>query len=159
VKLKEIVFTALYSGYSPIAPGTAGTVVALLIYVLEYFLFGQFCIYINIILVFVLLYPAIKVGDAGERFFGVKDPSGVVFDEVMGYWISVMFHPFNWIIVVLAFFIFRFMDILKPFPAKQLQKLKGGWGIMIDDYIAGLYTNIILFIIVFISRIIDLPIY
>lgn len=159
MNLKKILFTAFYSGYFPIAPGTAGTFVGMIFYILEFVIFGKISWMINLAIVLVMLYPAIKIGDAGEEFFGEKDPSGVVLDEVMGYWISVLFHPFNWTIVILAFFIFRILDIIKPFPAGRLQKLNGGLGIMIDDYIAGVYTNIILFIIVMISRILNFPIY
>ena len=159
MRFKEILFTGLYSGYSPFAPGTAGTVVAMLIYILEYMTFGPICWLVNLIMVIFMLYPSIKLGDAGEQFFGEKDPSGVVLDEVMGYWISVLFHPFNWVIVVLAFFIFRLLDIIKPFPARRLENLNGGLGIMIDDYVAGIYTNFILFGIVYVSKKLDMPIY
>ncbi len=159
MKFMRVIFTAFYSGYFPVAPGTVGTMVGMGIYVLEYILFGHISWIINLLIVAVMLYPAVKIGDAGEKFFGEKDPAQVVFDEVMGYWISVLFYPFSWYIVILAFFIFRFFDILKPYPAKDLQKLKGGLGIMIDDYIAGVYTNIIIFIIVNILKLSNIPIY
>ena len=144
-------FTACYAGYSPVAPGTAGTFVAFAIYVLEYLVFGYSCWLINLVIVLVMLYPSIKIGDAGEAYFNEKDPPKVVFDEVIGYWISVLFYPFSWKIAILAFIIFRIMDIVKPYPANMLQKLEGGLGVMIDDFIAGIYTNLTLLIIVIIS--------
>jgi len=152
MKWKELLFTAFYSGYSPVAPGTAGTFVGLLLYALEYLIFGDSSHIVNIIVVAVMLYPAVRLGDAGEEFFGRKDPQEIVLDEVMGYWISVLFYPFSWKIAVLAFFIFRIMDIIKPYPAGKLQDLRGGLGVMIDDYIAGAYTNIIILMLVLVSK-------
>jgi len=146
-KLKEFLFTGFYSGYCPVAPGTAGTLVAMALYFLGYFLFGENIVYINVIVVLVLIYPSILLGNASEKFFNRKDPQEVVLDEMMGYWISVSFFRFDWKVALLAFVLFRIMDIAKPFPINRLQKLNAGLGIMIDDYIAGIYANIILFII------------
>lgn len=159
MRFREILFTAFYSGYFPFAPGTAGTLVGMIFYVIEYLIFKENCMTVNAIIVIFMLFPAIKLGDMGEKFFGRKDPSEVVLDEVMGYWISVLFIPFSWKIAIMAFFIFRIMDILKPFPAGSLQRLKGGWGIMIDDYIAGIYTNLILQLIIMVTNNLDMPIY
>jgi len=141
---KEFIFTGFYSGYSPLAPGTAGTIVGLIIYFLEYLIFGQISWLINLTIVLITLYPAIKLGDKSEIFFNRKDPPEVVLDEVLGYWISVLFFPFSWSVAITAFFVFRIMDILKPFPANRFQDLQGGLGIMLDDYIAGLYTFLII---------------
>ena len=159
MRIREILFTAFYSGYFPFAPGTAGTLVGMAFYVIEYLIFKENSVIVNAVIVIFMLFPAIKLGDMGEKFFGRKDPSEVVLDEVMGYWISVLFIPFSWKIAVMAFFIFRIMDILKPFPAGRLQSLKGGWGIMIDDYIAGIYTNLILQLIIMVTNNLDMPIY
>jgi len=156
---KKLLFTALYTGYSPVAPGTAGTILALAIYILEYVIFGNISWVINFVIVVVMLYPSIKLGDAGEAYFNEKDPSGVVLDEVMGYWISVLFYPFSWKIVFLAFIIFRFLDIVKPYPAQRLQKVKGGLGIMLDDYIAGIYTNLALLTTMIIANSLGFSIY
>ncbi len=141
---RELFFTSLYTGYSPLAPGTAGTLVGMAIYYLEYLLLGQYSWVCNLLIVIVMLYPAVRLGDAGERFFGDKDPSQVVLDETMGYWISVLFYPFNWKIAIMGFVLFRIMDVLKPFPINQLQNLKGGLGIMADDYLAGVYSNLVI---------------
>ncbi|HQP49102.1 MAG TPA: phosphatidylglycerophosphatase A, partial [Spirochaetota bacterium] len=75
----------------------------------------------------------------------------VVLDEVLGYWITVLFYPFSWKIAVTAFFLFRLYDVIKPFPARKLQDLSGGLGIMIDDYIAGIYANLTLLLLIFLS--------
>jgi phosphatidylglycerophosphatase A len=156
---KEFIFTACYTGYIPVAPGTAGTLIAMGIYILEYYFLGSRAWILNVILVAVLIYPAIRLGDIGEEFFKKKDPDEVVLDEALGYWISVLFHPFNWYMVLLAFVLFRIFDILKPYPARKLQQLNGGIGIMIDDWIAGIYTNLTLLIIVLISWACGSPIY
>jgi phosphatidylglycerophosphatase A len=141
-RLKIFLATGFYAGFIPVAPGTAGTLVGLIIYVIIHFFLPEQAVKINIALVLISIYPSIKIGDFAENFFARKDPPQVVLDEILGIWISLMFHPFSWAGVTAAFFIFRIMDIIKPFPANGLQKLKGGAGIMIDDYIAGVYTNI-----------------
>ena len=145
MKIKELLFTGFYSGYSPVAPGTMGTLVGMAIYVLLAVIFGrENILWINLVLVALLAWPAIRLGDSGEEFFGVKDAQQVVLDEMMGYWITMLFLPFNWKLALAGFILFRFFDILKPPPARKLQDLKGGLGIMIDDYIAGLYGCILL---------------
>ncbi len=144
MRWKEFLFTAFYAGYFPIAPGTAGTLVAMAIYLLEYAVFGQYSWVVNLCLTVIMLVPAIWLGDAGEEFYGRKDPQQVVLDEVMGYWISVLFWPFSWKIAVAAFFLFRILDMIKPPPIRSFEEKKGGFGIMIDDYLAGVYTNIII---------------
>jgi len=159
MRWREILFTAFYTGYIPLLPGTAGTLLALIIYVLEFLLFGKICWLINLVIVLVMLYPAIRLGDSGEKFFGEKDSPKIVLDEVMGYWISVLFYPFSWQIAILAFLIFRVLDIIKPYPARKLQDLHGGLGVMIDDYIAGIYTNLIILIIILLSLVFDFSIF
>lgn len=156
---KELLFTALYTGYFPAAPGTAGTLLAMAVYMLEYYLFGGAAWVVNLIIVLIMLYPAIRLGDAAEDYFREKDPSEVVLDEAMGYWISVLFWPFSWKVVLMAFFIFRFLDIIKPYPARRLQSLRGGLGIMIDDYIAGVYTNLTLLVIAAVAYVCRVPLY
>lgn len=159
MRWKELFFTGFYTGYSPVAPGTVGTILALFIYIIEYIAFGSISWIINLIVVLILIYPSIKLGDEGEKFFSEKDPSQVVLDEMMGYWISLMFYPFNIKIVIAAFIIFRFFDIVKPYPVRKLENMRGGLGIMLDDYISGVYTNIILFLILIISRYAGVDIY
>jgi len=144
MKIKEFFFTAFYSGYSPVAPGTAGTLVAMAIYILENLVFSEVdpsaLNMFNLIFVLLIIYPCIKLGDAAEEFYKSKDPQHVVLDEMLGYWIGILFIPFCFSYAVLAFILFRVFDIIKPFPARSLESLTGGLGIMIDDIIAGIYT-------------------
>ena len=142
-KIKELLFTGFFSGYVPFAPGTMGTIVAMGIYFLEYLIFGEMCRIVNLAAVVILFYPSIIICSEGEKFFGKKDPPQVVFDEFMGYWVSVLIFPFNWKIAVLAFLIFRLFDIFKPFPVNKSERFNGGFGILIDDIIAGIYTNLV----------------
>ena len=78
-----------------------------------------------------------------------KDPSRIVIDEVVGMWIAMLFVPNNYIALLLAFVLFRFFDIVKPLFIKRLEKINGGWGIMLDDVAAGIYANIIVLIAVY----------
>lgn len=152
MKLKEFFFTAFYAGYSPVAPGTAGTLVAMALYIAENYLLGgifyESLTYINLALLIILAYPCIRLCSDAEVFYNEKDPQKVVIDEVMGYWTGLLFLPFSLTYALLAFLIFRLFDIIKPFPAKKLQDLHGGLGIMIDDYIAGIYTLAAMHVIV-----------
>ncbi len=141
---KELLFTALYTGYFPWMPGTAASLFAMLLYIMGYCLFGEAVVWINAAAVLLMLYPGVKLGDEGERFFAEKDPPQIVLDEVLGYGIAVFFHPFSLKTAVLAFIIFRVFDILKPWPTRRLQSMKGGLGVMIDDWVAGIYTSVII---------------
>ncbi|MFW5860993.1 MAG: phosphatidylglycerophosphatase A [Spirochaetota bacterium] len=148
MRLKELLFTGLYTGYSPVMSGTAGTLLAVLIYIIEQQLLGSYGCLANVLIVLVLLYPSFRLAESGESFFGKKDASEIVIDEIIGFWIAMLFLPYNWVMVLMAFVLFRFFDIMKPFPINRLQKLRGGVGIMVDDIVAGIYTNIILWMLV-----------
>ncbi|MCU0849065.1 MAG: phosphatidylglycerophosphatase A [Spirochaetes bacterium] len=147
--IKKLVYTAFFSGMCPVAPGTAGTLIAVIIYIVEYLFFGDYCRISNLVLVAVLAVPAVKIADSGEKYFGRKDPPQFVLDEVVGYWIGLLFHGFSWTLVAAGFVIFRILDIFKPFPINRAQRLNGGLGVVMDDYIAGIYTNLILWCLVF----------
>jgi phosphatidylglycerophosphatase A len=153
VNIREFLYTGFYSGYSPVAPGTAGTLVAMAIYILINFLFegidpeifqlGYF------VFVMAAIFPSVRLGDYAEKNCKVKDPQHVVIDEIIGYWISLLFVPFSISAALLAFVLFRIFDIVKPFPANQLQSLSGGLGIVIDDVIAGFYACVLMHIAVY----------
>lgn len=73
-----------------------------------------------------------------------KDPGIVVIDEIVGQWIALLFLPYSLTSVIGAFILFRLFDILKPYPIKKLEGIKTGWGIMIDDVMAGVYANLVM---------------
>jgi phosphatidylglycerophosphatase A len=134
----RLIATGLGSGYSPFAPGTAGSVVGIALYIPFTFL-PQAVLLVATILVFIIgTIASAKV----EKALG-EDPSVVVVDEVVGMWVSLLFIPFSFRAVLFAFFFFRIFDIFKPPPARESEALKNGLGIMTDDVIAGVYANLV----------------
>ncbi len=137
-----MLFTGFYSGYSPFAPGTAGTLVAALIYIIAYQFIGPRIVWVNAILLLLSLVPAVYLCGEGARHFGKEDPGSVVLDEMLGYMVTILFIPFSYTSAILAFVFFRFFDILKPWPIRKIEKIGGGLGILADDLFAGVYAAI-----------------
>ena len=138
-KVHEYIATVFGLGYFPIAPGTAGSLAALpLCLLLHRFTF----LYIGL---FVVLFIA-GVISAGkkEAETGQKDPSCVIIDEFACMFLVFLFIPIEPLYIITGFIIYRIIDIIKLPPIRSLEKLEGGWGIMLDDAVAGIYTNIIL---------------
>lgn len=129
------------SGLSPFAPGTMGTLVAVpFIFALK--ALGNPGFWIALVLLFLL---GVYLCGSVSRKLGVHDHGGIVWDEMVGYWLSAAFVPLQWPWLLAAFLLFRFFDILKPWPIRQLdKKVSGGFGIMIDDVVAALFTVLIL---------------
>jgi len=153
MKIREFLFTAFYSGYSPVAPGTMGTLVAMIIYITENLVFSNIdpikLNIFNFIFLLIIIYPSIKLADYAEKFYKTKDPQQVVIDEVLGYWTGVLFIPFSFSYAVIAFILFRFFDITKLFPINSSESLPGGFGIIMDDIIAGIYTFACMHVIIY----------
>ncbi len=145
--LSRILATGLYSGYFPVAPGTVGSVLALLILLVFPVLTGWHLLLLSCVLFFIGVWAATAV----EKTDG-KDASIINIDEIVGMWISVIFLPedLKWWWLLIAFFVFRFFDIIKPPPVNASQKIPRGWGVMIDDILAGLYTNLFLRLLIYI---------
>jgi len=141
--LTKLIGTFFYVGYFPLIPGTAGSLAGVLIYFL---LKDNILTYI--LTLSVLLILGFLVCGRVEGLMRKKDPPNVVIDEVCGMLLSLLFLPYNIKLVILAFFIFRILDTLKPYPIGRLEKLKGSLGVMGDDIAAGIYTNIILQVVV-----------
>lgn len=134
-----------WSGRSPFAPGTAGTVVGVLLYLL---LKGASSgIYLGVC-VLVAVLGTWAAGEA-ERLLGRKDSPSIVIDEIAGFLISLFLVPATWQYIVAAFFLFRFFDVVKPWPLFGIQKVPGGAGVMLDDIGAGIYTNAVLQAVVY----------
>ncbi len=137
-RLVVFIATGAYSGYSPVASGTAGTLAAVpLYYLLSYF--GHE-IYIGAIVVILPL--SFWVSGKAEKIFDKKDSGLIVIDEIIGFLIAMLFIPPVWSFVVAGFILFRFFDISKIYPASKMEKLGGGFGVVMDDVVAGLYSNI-----------------
>ena len=126
-------------GYMPAAPGTWATVVGV---VIAYYLGGNLPAYS--ILLLVLLILGIMTSGVIEKQLDQKDPGIVVIDEVVGVMIALWGLPLIWSVMISGFFLFRAFDMFKIYPINKLEAQPGGWGIMLDDCLAGVYTNIIL---------------
>jgi phosphatidylglycerophosphatase A len=151
--------TSLGVGLFPIAPGTFGSMVGIALY---YFFGAQAALVRGRVSqtagpMFIL--PAVGIAillgligvwsaDLSEKFLRRKDPNCIVVDEVSGQFLAylVALAPLNWRYLLLGFILFRVLDIWKPFPARQAESLPGGWGIMTDDWVAGIYAGIGLWI-------------
>ena len=138
--LARFLATAGYVGYAPLAPGTAGSLVALPI---MWFGFSRWSMPAAILAGLVIL--GIAVWSANRQTSEEhKDPQHVVIDEVAGQIIALLFVPLTIYTALSGFILFRVFDIYKPFPARQSEKLPGGWGIVMDDVVAGIYANLVL---------------
>ena len=139
-----LIATGFGVGYSPVAPGTLGTLVAIPVY---YFLSDIPSPLYEITLIS-FFFLSVWISENAETFFGKKDDPRIVIDEVMGFLITMLWVPKTTGFIMIGFFLFRFFDILKPFPIRRLERrLKGGWGVVLDDVMAGVYANIILHLI------------
>ena len=148
-RLKKVVFGSpsgflafgFGSGLSPFAPGTMGTLVSIpFIFALRDL--GNPVFWIVLGLLFLL---GVQICGSTSRKLGVHDHGGIVWDEMVGYWLSAAFVPLSWPWLLAAFLLFRCFDIFKPWPIRQLdKKVSGGFGIMIDDVVAALFTLIVL---------------
>ena len=136
-------YSGFFSGYSPCAPGTFGSLVGFVFFYLENYFFPEHAYWLNAFICFVLIYPAIKLGDFAEKDLSTKDPQVVVLDEIFGYFVSVLFIPYSLKAAIAALILFRIFDIIKPFPICRIQNLKGGMGIFMDDILAGIMSNIL----------------
>jgi len=141
IQLIMAIATGLYSGYLPKAPGTWGSVVGLILY---YFL-HSLSLPTYLITVGVLLVVGIFAAGSAEKIMDRKDPGQVVIDEIVGILITLTAAPAHPVIWLLGFGLFRFFDILKPFPINWFDKnIQGGVGIMMDDVVAGIYSFLVL---------------
>ena len=138
-RLCKMIASVFYIGYLPVAPGTLGSLAAVLLY---YFICRNTIMMSAVILVIIIL--GFVTSGRMEKIFGEKDPGEIVIDEFSGMLISLYRMPPTMGYVVAGFLLFRFFDIVKPRPIKNLEKLKGSLGIMSDDIMAGIYANMIL---------------
>jgi phosphatidylglycerophosphatase A len=135
------VATAGYAGYFPLAPGTVGSVVGLLVYGVVWWS-GSRAVELGLIAALFAL--GVWAGTTAERYFGGIDPGPVVIDEVVGMLITLAFVPVGLAGALTGFVLFRVFDVIKPFPAGRLERLPGGLGVMADDAMAAVYANVCL---------------
>jgi len=139
-RLAVFLATAGGAGYVPVAPGTAGSAVGVLLYLLtwKWTLTGQ------LVLLLVISVLGVWASHQAARHFGREDPGPVVIDEVAGQLLTLLFAGGSPMTLVLGFLLFRALDIVKPWPARRFEDLPGGVGIMADDLMAGFYGRGIL---------------
>jgi phosphatidylglycerophosphatase A len=137
--LTHLTATVFFAGYSVFAPGTVGSAVALVIYCL----LPPLGVAAWVAGIAVLFFVGVYTASAGEAVWG-KDPAYVVIDEFFGFFVTLCLLPQSVGLGIAGFFLFRFLDIVKPFPARRSENLPGGWGVMMDDLVVGVYGNLIL---------------
>jgi len=140
-RLAVFLATAGYCGYFPIAPGTVGSAAGLVVYLIVWWTQSPI---VEVALIAATFAAGTWAATHAERFFGGIDPGPVVIDEVLGMLVTLAFLPVGWSGALAGFFLFRVFDIIKPYPANRLEKFHGGFGIMADDAMAGIYANLAL---------------
>ena len=138
-RLAVFLATAGYCGYFPIAPGTVGSAAGLLVYLIVWWAGSPI---VEIALIAVTFAAGTWAATHAERFFGGIDPGPVVIDEVLGMLVTLALIPVGWSAALTGFVLFRIFDVIKPYPADRLEKFHGGFGIMADDAMAGIYANL-----------------
>lgn len=138
--LHRLIATGGGAGYFPKMPGTFATLIGILLYYPVHSLAILSQVIVTLFFFGIGLISATHL----EKEIGVKDPGQIVIDEIVGIWIALFLIPFDWHALLLAFVLFRFFDIQKPLGIRQVQSFHSGWGIMLDDALAGVYTNIVL---------------
>ncbi len=137
------VATGFGAGFSPVVPGTMGTLLAIPIYY-----FGSSIsspLYALTLVAF--FFFSSWVSNQAERYWGTKDDRRIVIDEIMGFLVTMLWVPKSISSMIAGFILFRFFDILKPFPIRHLERVESGFGVVLDDVLAGIYSNIILHLI------------
>ena len=139
-RVAVLLATAGGVGYAPVAPGTAGSAVGVLLYVLtwKWTLAEQFALLLAVSIL------GVWAAHQAARHFGREDPGPVVIDEVAGQLLTLIFAGGSTVAIVLGFVLFRALDIVKPWPARRFEDLPGGLGIMADDLMAAVYGRAIL---------------
>jgi len=150
VLIHRLISTCLGIGYTPKGGGTVAAAVCCLAW---YFAWtggnGHFWAW-QVLVTLVVLFAGVYSADKMEAFWG-KDSYRIVIDEVAGMCITLLFVPVRWPYVALGLVLFRFFDIAKPLGIRRMERIGGGWGVMMDDVLAGLYANLLLEIVVWIK--------
>lgn len=128
------------AGFSPVVPGTLGTLVAIPIY---YFVSSISFPFYELTLVAFFFFSS-WISNQAESHWGTKDDQRIVIDEIMGFLVTMLWIPKTLFFIAAGFILFRFFDILKPFPIRRLERVKSGYGVVLDDVLAGIYSNIVL---------------
>ncbi len=149
MRFHKIIATGLGSGYSPFAPGTAGSIVGIVLFYISnfYMYFFHFnntaILFLNFFaIVFFLLLGVYSIHNVHKIW--EHDANKIVIDEVVGVWIAIYAMPFEWQYYLYALILFRFFDIAKPLFIRKLDNMPGDWSVMLDDVLAGIYSLIVI---------------
>lgn len=126
-------------GYAPFAPGTFGSAAGLLLWAMLPASVGA-----QVAAVIAVFAVGTWAAELTERRMGATDPGIVVVDEVLGMIVTLALVPVGWSGAIVGFVLFRAFDVIKPYPANRFERLHGGLGIMLDDAMAGVYSNLVL---------------
>ena len=146
--VNKAIVSVFFIGYLPLIPGTFGSLAGI----------GLFCLlrqansFVYFLSLAIVILLGLSVSGRAEKLFNKKDPSRVVIDEVAGMLVALVFMPLDLRIIILGFILFRIFDTVKPYPADKIQNLHGAVGIMADDIIAGIYTNIVLQVVLNLAK-------
>ena len=152
-KLIKLLATGFGAGLAPVAPGTTGTLVGVLICLI----FSPLHWLLRLLIVIFLLVLAIYIAERAEQVYRKKDDQRIVIDEIAGFQVTMLpiaitgLH-LTGLHLLVGFVLFRIFDILKPFPIANLQRLPGGWGVVIDDVAAGIYAGIVLLLLTYLLK-------
>ncbi len=130
-----------YIGFFPFAPGTVGSVAGVAVHAAARYAAVPS---LELIMIVVLLVTGVVFTRPCEEELRCIDPGPIVIDEVMGMLITLFMVPVGWRGILLGFLLFRALDVVKPFPARRLERLHGGFGVMADDVMAAVYANLLL---------------
>ena len=148
MRLGLFVATCGYLGYVPIAPGTFGSAAGLLLFAAVRWSASTT---LELALIVFLLAIGVWSASVAERHFGAVDPGPVVLDEVAGMLITLALIPVNVTGAIVGFFLFRALDVIKPWPANRMEALPGGLGVMADDAMAAVYGNVIMRLLIVVA--------
>ena len=140
-RLALFISTCGYVGYAPFAPGTFGSAAGLAVF---FAVRSTGSIAVELFTIVILFAIGIWSGTVAEHHFGGTDPAPVVLDEVVGMLVTLFLLPVNATGAVAGFFVFRVLDVIKPFPSARFEKLPGGLGVMADDGMAAIYGNLMM---------------
>ena len=138
--IARLIATGFYTGYAPKAPGTAGSLFGLFLY---WAIPESKSVY-SLVGIALIFFTGVWAANQVEKETKVHDNQIIVIDEIVGMLITVALFEKTLIWLVVGFLLFRFFDIMKPFPANSSEKIPHGWGVMMDDVIAGIYSALCL---------------
>jgi phosphatidylglycerophosphatase A len=144
-KLIKLLATGFGAGLAPFAPGTIGTLVGVVVCLI----FSPLHWLFRLLIVIFLLVLAVYIAERAEQVYREKDDQRIVIDEIAGFQLTMLAVAITGLHLLVGFVLFRIFDIWKPFPIRDLQKMPGGLGIVLDDVAAGIYAGVLMLLLVF----------